>query len=34
MARKRHYKWTSTLLNCNWWFSNGSNVFCWLVPLP
>jgi hypothetical protein len=35
MARKWYYKRTSTLLNCDWWFSNGSSyVFCWLVPLP
>jgi photosystem I P700 chlorophyll a apoprotein A1 len=35
MARKWYYKRTSTLLNCDWRFSNGSSyVFCWLVPLP
>jgi photosystem I P700 chlorophyll a apoprotein A1 len=22
------------LYNCDWRFSNGSYVFCWLVPLP
>jgi hypothetical protein len=33
MARKWYYKRTSTLLNCDWRFSNGSSyVFCWLVP--